>query len=368
MQKEIVSVVKCSSYKNEEVRKALESSLKNINFEFKKGTKVLIKPNLLSASLPERAITTHPIILEELCKILKKYDAKIYIGDSSAFDTDQALETCGINKLSKYAEIINFESQPKKFFNLGKRTHRVPLPKILFDVDLVINVAKLKTHALTQVTLCTKNLYGCIPGRLKEQYHKLLHTPKSFAKFIVKIEETIKPQLNILDGVTGIEGNGPASSGKKIQSNLIFAGKNAPAVDIIASEIMGFRPNSIPTNKLSHLKRKHIETIGNGKELKLNFEKPTTHSIQAFMFLNALFPKSKITFNKEICKRCHLCEKKCPVRAITLKTEDGFPICNWKKCIQCLCCIEVCPHKAVYLRDHWSKIAVRYIAKKVIKF
>jgi uncharacterized protein (DUF362 family) len=368
MVKEVVSVVRCNSYKNEEVRRALEASLKNINFQFKKNSKVLIKPNLLSASKPELAITTHPVIIEELCKILQEHKCKIYIGESSAMDTDQAFETCGMNKLKKYAEIINFEASEKKNFNLGKKTHRVPLPKILFQVDLVINVAKLKTHGLTQLTLCTKNLYGCIPGRLKEQYHRILTSPKEFAKFLVNLERTINPQLNIIDGVIGIEGNGPAASGKVINSNLIFAGTSAPATDIIASEVSGFRPNSVYTNKFSKIKRKDIETVGNAQNIRLKFEKPSTHSIQTLMFFNKLFPKSRIEFDKELCKRCHLCEKKCPVKAITLKTTDGYPNCNWKKCIQCLCCIEVCPSRAVHLHDHWSKTLIAKIAKKVIKY
>ncbi|MBU3913138.1 MAG: DUF362 domain-containing protein [Nanoarchaeota archaeon] len=368
MQKEAVSVVKCASYNNQEVRTALLSSLRNINFQFKKNIRVLIKPNLLSATLPEKAITTHPVIIEELCKILQKHKCKIYIGESSAFDTDQALETCGMNKLSKYAKIINFESSEKKDFNLGRKVHRIPLPKILFQVDLVINVAKMKTHGLTLATLCAKNLYGCIPGRLKEQLHKILKTPKDFAKFIVKLERTIKPELNIIDGVVGIEGNGPAASGTLINPGLIITSKSAPAADIIATRIMGFRPKSVLTNRYSHINEKDIETIGNSKDTRFKFKKPSTFTIPFFMWLTKLFPNPKINFDKKLCKRCHICEKKCPVNAITLKTKDSFPICNWKTCIRCLCCIEVCPHKSVFLKEHWTKELLMKAGKKIIKY
>ena len=368
MAKEAVSIVRCNSYKNEQVRKALLASLKNINFQLKKGARVLIKPNLLSASLPEKAITTHPIIIEELCKILQEHSCKIYIGESSSFDTDQAFETCGMSASSKYAKIINFEASEKKDFNLGRHTRRVPLPKILFQVDLVINVAKMKTHGLTLATLCTKNLYGCIPGRLKEQYHKVLKTPKDFAKFLVNLERTIKPELNIIDGVIGIEGNGPAAAGIIIKPGLIIASKSAPAADIIATKIMGFKSKSVLTNKFSHLKEHEIETIGNAAGSRFKFKKPSTYTIPFFMALMKLFPQPKISFNKELCKRCHLCEKKCPVQAISLATDDGYPVCNWSKCIRCLCCIEVCPHKSVYLREHWTKELLLKAGKKVIKY
>lgn len=363
-----VSIVKCSSYKNEEVKSALLASLKNINFEFKPGIKVLIKPNLLSPSLPEKAITTHPVIIEELCKILASKKAEIYIGDSSAVYTDQALETCGMNKLSKYGKIINFESEKKKILNFGEKMSKIPLPKILFDVDLVINIAKMKTHGLTQVTLCVKNLYGCIPGELKSELHKLLPHVKDFSKLLVNLEETIKPELNIIDGTIGIEGEGPGSAGKITKPKMIIASKNAFAADIIASEIMGFKPKSIYTNKMSGIKREDIEISGNNKNAHFFFQKPKSQSIMYFMFLNRLFPKPQIYFDKEKCEKCHLCESKCPVKAVSLDAEKGYPECNHKKCIRCLCCIEVCPHRAVSLKEHWSKQALMYLAKKVIKY
>jgi len=358
-----VSVVKCSSYKNTEVRKDLEESLKNINFSFKKGMKILIKPNILSPVEPEAAITTHPVIIEELCKILKKHNAKIFIGESSSYSTNLGFEVSGIGKLKKYGKIINFEAEDKEFFNTLNK--KIPLPKILFDVDLIINVPKLKTHSLTLVTLCVKNLYGCIPGKLKENYHKIFPSAKKFSRLLFELHEKIKPQLNIIDGVEGLEGNGPAAAGEKIKSNLIIASKNAIAADIIASEIIGFKPFSIFTNKFSNIKRKDIEVTGDAKDLKLNFKKPLTAvpiAAPIFYFITGLFPKARIKFNHKNCTKCKLCEKKCPVKAIAL---FPWPECNYKKCIRCLCCIEVCQQGAVSLEEHWTKKFIKKIYKSV---
>ncbi len=349
---EKVSVVKCSSYENTKVRKALETSLKNIQFSFKKGMKVLIKPNLLSASKLSQAVTTHPMIVLELCKILKRHEAEIYIGESSSFDTDKAFKGCGYSKLAKYAKIINFEAVPKKLFNFGKGMHRIPLPQIVFDADLVINVAKMKTHGLTQATLCVKNLYGCIPGTLKEGLHKILPSPKRFSGLLLKIEEVVKPGLNIIDGIIGLEGEGPGASGKPIKSKIIVASKSALAADFIASGIMGFRPRKIYTNKLAKIHEKEIEVVGNGKNLRLNFKKPRSHDIQFALHFLGLLPKPRITFDYSKCKQCRICESKCPAGAIKL---NPWPQCNHKKCIRCLCCIEVCPNSAIYLKAHWIR-------------
>ena len=357
-QKYRVSIVRCESYNKGEVKKALEDSLKNINFEFKKGMKILIKPNILAPNKPEDAITTHPIVIEELCKVFKKFDAEIFIGDSSGVDTDLALEVSGMIGLSKYGKIINFEKIEKKFFRLESKKMDIPLPKIIFDVDLVINIAKMKTHSLTGVTLCVKNLYGCIPGKLKETLHRTFSRVNEFSKFLLYIHNKIKPQLNIIDGIVGIEGEGPSTSGKKINSKVIVAGKNAIAVDFAGSRFMGFNPNSIYTNKLSGVKLKEIEIIGNAKDSKLKFKKPKFMFIP---FLNTFFPVSKIKFNKKNCKKCRLCQEKCPVHVICFKP---FPECDNKKCIKCLCCMEICPYNAVYLEDH----LIKRILKKLRKF
>jgi uncharacterized protein (DUF362 family)/NAD-dependent dihydropyrimidine dehydrogenase PreA subunit len=359
-----VSVVKCNSYNNKEVREALEKSLKNLNFKFKKNMKVLIKPNILSPYPPEKAITTHPAVIEELCKILKKYNADIYIGESSSYETNKGFEVSGIGKLKEYARIINFEAQDKRLFKFNY-IKEVPLPKILFEMDLIINIAKLKTHAFTGATLSVKNLYGCIPGMTKSSYHKLLPSLESFSKFLIELHDKIQPGLNIIDGVWGLEGLGPGISGKPLKSNLIIAGTNAPATDIIASKIMGFEPNSIYTNRFSGIQKSKIEIVGDAPTL--NFKKPPLSFFMRSPILyniEKLFPKSKIIFDQQKCAKCHLCEKKCPVGAIKL---NPFPRCYYKKCIRCACCIEVCPQKAITLKEHWTKTFARKIFQVLFK-
>ncbi len=359
--KEIVSIVKCIDYNPKRLKKALEDSLKNINFDFKKINKVLIKPNLLGPHNPDQAVTTHPFLLEELCKILKKQGVKkIFIGDSSAHSTDLSFEKCGINKLKKYAKIINFEKEPKKLFSL-EENQKISLPKILSKVDLVINFAKLKTHGLTHVTLCTKNLYGCVPGKLKEKLHKVYPGVKEFSTLLNRIEMQIKPKLCFIDGIIGLEGEGPGASGIPIKSQILIAGKDCGPVDIIATEIMGFKPNSIYTNKNYNIKKSQIETIGDGKDIRLKFKKPNTAMLTMFLWLNKLFPKSKIIANPEKCISCGICVKKCPVQALILQPHA---ICNHKTCIKCLCCVEVCPHDAIHLEE--AKIK-KLISKMVLK-
>jgi uncharacterized protein (DUF362 family)/NAD-dependent dihydropyrimidine dehydrogenase PreA subunit len=360
MQKHKVSVVECNSYDNKELNKSLLESLKNIDFNFKKNQKILIKPNILSAENPDNAVTTHPAIIEELCKILKKYGSDIYIGDSSGIRTKNALKVSGIDKLSKYAKILNFDILEKKEYDLYKKAKNIPLPKILSEFDLIINMPKLKTHGLTGVTLSVKNLYGCIIGLTKSYLHVKFPNPKEFSRLLLEIEKTVKPDLNIIDGIWGLEGNGPGSAGTPIKSNVIIAGTNPYAVDIIASELMGFKSNDIYTNRFSNINKEDIVILGNN--IKLNFKKPEFSILRLFLPIQKLFPKSRICFDKDKCIKCLLCEEKCPVKAININPTQT---CNHKKCIRCLCCIEVCPNAAITLKEHWTKAGAKSLLKRL---
>lgn len=359
-----VSCIRCDNYDPAEVGKSLSETLAHLSISFQSGMRILIKPNLMSPVNPERAITTHPVVLEELCKILKAAGAEILIGESAFYSTDQAFGLCEIEPLSRYARLINFESEPKRYVPFGGKVGTVPLPEILFQVDCIINVAKMKTHGLTGVTLCVKNLYGCIPGVLKQGYHKTLPRPRSFSRFLFRLQSEIRPQLNIIDGIVGLEGEGPGASGRPTRSGLVVAGTSACAVDIIASEMMGFNPREIYTNRYSGIRRTEIETVGNGREVRLSFKKPLSANFPYLIYFTGFLPRLRIAFDSELCVRCGLCGEKCPAGAITFHPE---PICNHKRCISCYCCLEVCPHSAVSLREHWIRRRLKNIAKMVIR-
>jgi uncharacterized protein (DUF362 family) len=359
-----VSVVRCDAYDPVRVSKALTETLAHLNVSFKPGMRVLIKPNLMSPVKPERAITTHPVVLEELCKILKAAGAEILIGESSFYNTDYAFGVCGISPLSRYARLINFETQPRRVVSFGGKVGNVPLPEILFQMDCIINLAKMKTHGLTGVTLCVKNLYGCIPGALKQGYHKILPNPRAFSRFLIRLQSEIRPQLNIIDGIVGLEGEGPGASGQPTSSGLVVAGASACATDIIASEIMGFKPDEIYTNRYSGIKRREIEIIGDGREVRLSFKKPLSANFPYLIYFTRFLPKSRIAFDPEHCVQCGLCGEKCPVGAISF---DPSPKCDHRCCIRCYCCLEVCPHSAVYLQEHWIRSRLKKLARMVIR-
>jgi uncharacterized protein (DUF362 family)/Pyruvate/2-oxoacid:ferredoxin oxidoreductase delta subunit len=327
-----VSSVRCDAYDPIQVNRALTETIAHLDFSFHGGMRVLIKPNLMSPVKPERAITTHPVVLEELCKILKTAGAEILIGESAFYSTDHAFGLCEIEPLSRYARLINFESEPKRYVPFGGKVGAVPLPEILFQVDCIINVAN----------------------------HKTLPHPRPFSRFLIELQSEIRPQLNIIDGIVGLEGEGPGASGHPTRSGLVMAGTSACAVDIIASEIMGFNPREIYTNRYSSIRRTDIETVGNGREVRLSFKKPLSANFPYLIYFTEFLPRLRITFDRERCVRCGLCGEKCPIGAIAFHPE---PTCNHQRCISCYCCLEVCPHSAVSLREHWVRTRLKNLVK-----
>jgi uncharacterized protein (DUF362 family) len=354
-----VAVVKCNSYKQGKVDKAVSKALKLIGFDFSKykGKTVLIKPNILGSykKSMQKAITTNPALVEGVCKILKRNKCKIYIGESSFMSTGVAFKTSGIERVCKKYAVNGkpFIFEQNKLMDVrdskAKILKKFPMSRILKKVDLIINMPKMKTHSLAHVTLGIKNLYGLIPGGLKQRLHTKAGGDR-FSEILVDIYQNIKPELNILDGIIGMEGHGP-SSGDPKRANLILASRNTVALDIAASSIMDFKPRNIPAIKIAVKRGLYpqykFELKGMKKLPEIHFRKPRKQTI-ARKLRRRFREEEPIVCDVQKCIKCGTCAKKCPAKAIKL---DPYPVIDKRKCIRCFCCMEVCPVHALSLGD-----------------
>jgi len=366
MRKTIV-VKKCEDYISEKIQKEIEDGLLllgGIEKFINKDEKVLIKVNSLSSSRPETAVNTHPEFLRAVIKIIKKQTNEIYVGDSPAPGNNfksaaykngmlKVIEEEKV-KLVEFREEIEIESKTKLVYKKFK------VDSIIKKVDKIINLPKLKTHTLMYLTLCIKNMFGILPGMRKPEFHlKAGRDKELFAKILIDLYFSREPDLNIVDGIYGVEGNGPGTGGSPVKTGIILIGTDGFAVDEVAAEITGLDLDMIWTNviyKKLILKKGKIEYEIKGEKKENVFKKikpPATDiksSIPDFLYKFAKdIGLNKPVFIKEKCTGCLRCVNICPARALTYEKGKGVK-CDYEKCIRCFVCHEVCPERAIDIK------------------
>ncbi len=177
--------------------------------------RILLKPNLLSRALPQKAITTHPAVFSAVCRLLYESGyTHLSYGDSPGNPTtspDKAAQASGIAEVAERygVEMADFFSGSVVPFPNGHTAKSFYLCKGVQDADAMINICKMKTHALERITGAVKNLYGCITGVNKAAGHAAYPDSWVFADMLTDLHRCVRPRLHIMDGIIAMEGNGP---------------------------------------------------------------------------------------------------------------------------------------------------------------
>jgi uncharacterized protein (DUF362 family)/Pyruvate/2-oxoacid:ferredoxin oxidoreductase delta subunit len=364
-----VVIKKCAEYDLKLVKTAIKEGLEligGIGAFVKKDEKVLLKVNSLMPVLPETGIITHPVVIQAVIQLVKEQTKNIFVGDSGGFGSyAAAAQKAGTKKVcdDEGVEIIDFK--PDKKIEVKERLAYTSfvIDSRVDEMDKIINLAKLKTHQLMYMTLCVKNMYGIIPGFKKVEYHATAGRDRYlFAKMLVDIFRTKTPVLNIVDGILGLEGNGPGTDGEAVKLGMIVMGADGFAIDRVIPTLVGVDPDKVYTNavyKEDVLKGKAPEIEIKGEDPKSVYKKiktPPDESMKPKGAFGALINiiKSHATakpwFVKERCTGCKICVTHCPVIALEYKGKEKGVICDYDKCIRCFCCHEMCPDKAIDIR------------------
>lgn len=373
-----VYVARASSYEEEELFSAVEGIAESAggwDVIAPPGKPVLVKPNLMAARDPGRAVTTHPALIEVLATILKRRGREVSIGDSPAGAVKgikRVWENTGAATAASNAGVplVSFEAGGSVARQVGGRFVDDVRVASACEGASVIAVAKLKTHFLTIITGAVKNCLGVIPGLAKAELHRLAPHPDDFAELLVDLLPALQPAFSFVDGVVGLEGDGPAS-GEPRDFNLLIGGKNAAAVDVVLAAILGFDVADVPTVRISierGLTPAEPEVVYvNARPTDLVFDDVAA---PGSLWLKHL-PRPLLKFaGRQFvirpvvaaakCTGCRRCVDSCPVGAAAMKGEVAA--IDASRCIQCLCCYETCSDEAVYLRP--SRIARLYYAMR----
>ncbi|MDR2428006.1 MAG: DUF362 domain-containing protein [Endomicrobium sp.] len=371
-----IGLVKCDDYNkaNNAVREAV-ALLGGISAFIKPSERILIKPNLLSPKDPLKAVTTHPEIVRVIIKLVKEAGAIPIVGDShggAIRNIKNVWEVTGMEKVCREEniELINFEAVGSKDFDIGdKNIKKVNFSNAVLDCDGIINLPKLKTHMLMGFSAGIKNFYGTVPGLIKVEYHKYASKNKDFANLLTNIYLFFKDKVRftLIDAILSMEGNGP-SAGEVRKTDLLAISQDTAVLDAYLMKELNYDISS------SDLLKNLNMTADTINKVEVLGKSPKDFNFQKFKFPNLrkldIFPKPivqmlgrllwvKASINRNICVKCLLCTKACPVGAIQSRGND-YPYINTKKCISCFCCHEMCPKKAIGFRKSFlAKIFIK---------
>lgn len=366
-----VVVKRAGSYEDdvfEKIKNAV-NSIGGITNYVSAGDRVVLKVNLLMGKNPDDAVTTHPEIVKSVAKLVKKAGGIPVIADSPGgpfndLNLNRAYKNSGFKEIAEEENIeLNRDTEGTKVdFSSGKIKKSFTIANYAQNADLIINLPKLKTHGLTMYTGAVKNLFGIVPGLLKAEYHLNLQEVEHFSEMLVDLAQLISPQLTIMDGILGMEGDGP-SGGEVKKFEHILISTSPYAVDVVGSYVMGINPqNKVPTiassqdrNLVGNLDNIEIlgEKLKSFKDTKIpKIEKKSNlidQKLPNFLsnFLtNILRPRP--IFNHYKCVGCGVCVESCPADTIDLINSKAVVELN--DCIRCFCCQELCSYNAVEIK------------------
>lgn len=333
---------------------------------------ITIKPNLLMKRKPEDGTTTHPTVVRAVVRHLQALGVKnITIADSPGGVYTKAALT-GIYQATGMEEVAR-ETGVSLNFDLGT-THCPQSEGVVckaFDLinpiaqaDFVISIAKLKSHCMTGLSGGVKNLFGCIPGLTKPEFHWRYPKEDDFCNMLLDLCETVKPGITFVDAVVSMEGDGP-SSGDLRQTGLLLAADNPYQLDLVLSHIIGREPDSIRTIHNAIVRglcpADYDEVPQTGNELPVfgDFKMPRSRTVD----FQSNIPKPlrgickpvidrfftpRPVINLKICVGCGKCAESCPPHTISVVNRKA--VINRQNCIKCYCCHEMCPVHAISVK------------------
>jgi uncharacterized protein (DUF362 family)/Pyruvate/2-oxoacid:ferredoxin oxidoreductase delta subunit len=372
MNKAGVIIIRCDTYEDAQVLTAVQKGfdmLGGISVFAKPGERIVIKPNILIGTDPDKGVTTHPAVFGAVGKLLKDAGVSVLYGDSPSFGKSEPnLRKSGLKEVGDRLGFIlaDFDSGRPVSHKDALLVKKFVIANGVLDSDGLISLPKFKTHGLVRFTGAVKNQFGCVPGLLKSQYHVKLPDPYDFAAMLVDLNTLIKPRLYIMDGIMAMEGNGPRS-GKLKRLNVLLLSSDPVALDATACRIACIDPEIVPTSKpgekagLGTYNVENIELMGEALEsfIDTSFEMNRTPPIPGSGGRFRVFLKNRITerpvIDKAKCTCCGTCITMCSVQPKAVDWYKGDtskpPRYNYNRCIRCYCCQETCPEGAIYLRS-----------------
>ncbi len=269
-----VFIARASSYQAD-IESVIAAGLLELGHDrsWARGKSVLLKPNLVEPSRQAQEINTHPLVIRAAAEVFRSWGAREVVvaeGPGHCRDAQWVLDESGLGEVLKRSrlEFIDLNHDEVRFVpnRLGRGSlPRLALPQSLVTADLIVSMPKLKTHHWAGVTLSLKNLFGVMPGVVYGWPKNVLHYA-GIGPCILDIAAAVRPHLAIVDGIIGMEGDGPIM-GTPRQSGFLAMGTNLPAVDATCARLMRIDPWRVgyladASGRLGPIAERHISQRG----------------------------------------------------------------------------------------------------------
>lgn len=293
-----------------------------------RGDPVLVKPNLHAPMHYATGSTVNPAMIAAVVRWCRRRGAsRVIVGDGPFYGSPQprdiftktgvaqAVEAAG-------AEWVVFDEHEFRLYSLDEKDvpSQIGVTRFVTDCAKLINLALLKTHLDTMVTLGLKNLKGCIRPRDKAAFHKA-----DIERSLVALNRIVKAHFTIIDGTIAMEGMGPAT-GRPVNFGFLFAGRDVLATDTVAAAAMGFGPNEIRLHRLAHEAQigcgqlENITVVGEPLHaIRRRFERPYEQAARSFGHLKIL--------SEHACSGCKIMVYRALSECIyILRNQRGIPL------------------------------------------
>ncbi len=344
----------------------------------KGATVAVLKPNLVAGRSAETGSTTSFALLKAVAEEVRACGAEPVLCEmpGTEFDREATYTILGIEQFCTEQGIrilrIDPEGNEQDWVELqpagAKKLKRFHMPRILQDACF-INLPVLKTHVVSMMTLGMKNPMGILPRPDRRAMHTF-----GIDQSIVDMNCGIKPDLTIVDGSMGQDGEGPLY-GDKANLQVLVAGRDSLAVDLVCCQLVGIKPREIPHLRLALAQFGKPswsivgEEVGVIKQFHLPVQKPLYRFIFWLMypldypytliaergkhFCTTLYGTGIVGTRPHIqaenCTHCGICVEACPLpNVIDLKTLKV----NYATCQRCLLCYEACPENAISVKGY----------------
>jgi uncharacterized protein (DUF362 family)/Pyruvate/2-oxoacid:ferredoxin oxidoreductase delta subunit len=364
-----VALIRCEGYDEGAVYQAVGCGLALLGGPerfARPGESILLKPNLLVASPPERHVTTHPAVFRAVALHLQAAGARLSFGDSPGFGWLKGVAwRAGLLRVAEELGIAlaDFSSGQMVSFEEGKLIKQFVIAGGALAADGMVSLPKFKTHGLTRLTGAVKNQLGCIPGLLKGEFHARMPDLDRFCQVLVDLNRLLRPRLYVMDGIVAMEGRGPRNGSPRPMSALLLS-SDPVALDATACRMMDLNPALVPTNTWGERwglgRAQPVEILGDPLEsfitpdFQVNRRPPSTRGRRGRFssFMQGWVIPRPVMWSPN-CTRCGTCVKVCPVTPKAITFQNGRtapPSYDYGLCIRCYCCQEMCPEDAIRIQ------------------